>query len=222
MIDDLREATPHVTVIDDPTRKKQVWAAREAGLGATAYPPDGADTHEGWEDAAVPPDRLGDYLREFHDLLNAMTTEARRCTGISARAACTPAFRSTGTADGVADYRALRRRRRPPGRRATAAPSRANTATASPAANCCPSCSATRVVRAFEEVQGPVRPGQPDEPRQGRAPRIPSTKICAWAPDYRPPEPQTHFAYPDDEHRFSPRRAAVRRRRQVPRPRIGG
>jgi Fe-S oxidoreductase len=42
---------------------------REAGLGATAYPPGQADTHEGWEDAAVPPERLGDYLRDFRALI---------------------------------------------------------------------------------------------------------------------------------------------------------
>lgn len=29
----------------------------------------GPDTHEGWEDAAVPPERLGDYLRDFKGLL---------------------------------------------------------------------------------------------------------------------------------------------------------
>ncbi|MES9607965.1 hypothetical protein [Actinomadura sp. NPDC000929] len=42
---------------------------REAGLGATAYPPGRADTHEGWKDAAIPPDRLGDYLRDFRALI---------------------------------------------------------------------------------------------------------------------------------------------------------
>ncbi len=32
--------------------------------------PTSAETHEGWEDAAVPPERLGDYLRDFHELLD--------------------------------------------------------------------------------------------------------------------------------------------------------
>ena len=40
MIEDLPRSRKRTsTVLDDPTRKKQVWAAREAGLGATAYPP---------------------------------------------------------------------------------------------------------------------------------------------------------------------------------------
>ncbi len=61
--------TSQPVVVDDAARMHELWSAREAGLGATAYPPDGPDTHEGWEDAAVPPDRLGDYLRDFHSLL---------------------------------------------------------------------------------------------------------------------------------------------------------
>src|SRR3954466_5509531 len=47
-----------------------MWKVREAGLGVTAYPPDNPDTHESWEDAAVPPERLGDYLRDFEALLD--------------------------------------------------------------------------------------------------------------------------------------------------------
>ena len=40
-----------------------------AGLGATAYPPNEPETHEGWEDAAVPPDRLGSYFRKLFALM---------------------------------------------------------------------------------------------------------------------------------------------------------
>ncbi|MEU3167144.1 FAD-binding and (Fe-S)-binding domain-containing protein [Streptosporangium sp. NPDC006930] len=60
----------HTTYLDDPAEEERVWKVREAGLGVTAYPPDNPDTHEGWEDAAVPPGRLGDYLRDFQTLLN--------------------------------------------------------------------------------------------------------------------------------------------------------
>ena len=41
-----------------------IWEVREGGLGSTAFPPDGNDHWPGWEDSAVPPDRLGDYLRD--------------------------------------------------------------------------------------------------------------------------------------------------------------
>jgi FAD/FMN-containing dehydrogenase/Fe-S oxidoreductase len=50
---------------DDPKSEAHVWELREAGLGATAFIPGKPDTYEGWEDSAVPPERVGDYLREL-------------------------------------------------------------------------------------------------------------------------------------------------------------
>jgi FAD/FMN-containing dehydrogenase/Fe-S oxidoreductase len=64
------EHGPGVSYLDDPYEEERLWSVREAGLGATAYPPDRRDTHEGWEDSAVPPERLGDYLRDFTRLLD--------------------------------------------------------------------------------------------------------------------------------------------------------
>ncbi len=52
-----------VKLYDDRDSEEHVWGVREAGLGATAFIPGKADTHEGWEDSAVPPERLGEYLR---------------------------------------------------------------------------------------------------------------------------------------------------------------
>jgi FAD/FMN-containing dehydrogenase/Fe-S oxidoreductase len=45
-----------------------VWSVREGGLGATAFPPDDQAHWPGWEDSAVPPDKVGPYLRELRDL----------------------------------------------------------------------------------------------------------------------------------------------------------
>ena len=75
-IEELLEAlgrTEHdakVNFSDDPAKEDQMWKAREAGLGATARPPGGSDTWPGWEDSAVPPDRLGDYLRDLTQLFH--------------------------------------------------------------------------------------------------------------------------------------------------------
>ncbi len=56
------------TAYDDPAIEDELWVVRESGLGATAHVPDHADTWPGWEDSAVPPDRLGDYLRDLKEL----------------------------------------------------------------------------------------------------------------------------------------------------------
>jgi len=53
---------------DDPKSEQHLWDVREAGLGATAFIPGKPDTYEGWEDSAVPPERVGDYLRELKQL----------------------------------------------------------------------------------------------------------------------------------------------------------
>ncbi len=62
------EHDPAVEFLDDPARENELWQVREAGLGATAHVPHQRDTWEGWEDSAVAPDRLGDYLRDLDKL----------------------------------------------------------------------------------------------------------------------------------------------------------
>jgi FAD/FMN-containing dehydrogenase/Fe-S oxidoreductase len=48
---------------------EHLWAMRESGLGSTAFPPDGKDHWPGWEDSAVPPSKVGQYVRELHELM---------------------------------------------------------------------------------------------------------------------------------------------------------
>jgi FAD/FMN-containing dehydrogenase/Fe-S oxidoreductase len=59
---------PDVKFLDDPEAEHQLWLVRESGLAATAHVPHHRDTFEGWEDSAVPPERLGDYLRDLRAL----------------------------------------------------------------------------------------------------------------------------------------------------------
>ncbi|HET8551907.1 MAG TPA: FAD-binding and (Fe-S)-binding domain-containing protein [Gammaproteobacteria bacterium] len=71
LIEDLKRtksAPTGYSIIDDKEQEGKLWAVREAGLGATAFPPDGRDHWPGWEDSAVPPERVGDYLRDLHKL----------------------------------------------------------------------------------------------------------------------------------------------------------
>ena len=63
-------SAPAVRVFRDPGEMRRIWHVRESGLGATAFVPGEQATWEGWEDAAVPPERLGQYLRDFQRLLD--------------------------------------------------------------------------------------------------------------------------------------------------------
>ena len=55
--------------VSDPREQQRIWEAREAALGVTAFVPGGPEHWPGWEDSAVPPDKLGPYLRELDMLL---------------------------------------------------------------------------------------------------------------------------------------------------------
>ncbi|MGN6274965.1 MAG: FAD-binding and (Fe-S)-binding domain-containing protein [Solirubrobacterales bacterium] len=63
-------SAPEMRLFDDESEEERLWEVREAGLGATAYIEGERDHWEGWEDSAVPPERLGDYLRRFRNLLD--------------------------------------------------------------------------------------------------------------------------------------------------------
>ncbi|MCF7552963.1 FAD-binding and (Fe-S)-binding domain-containing protein [Pseudonocardia sp. WMMC193] len=56
-------------VEDDAARMKALWRIREDGAGILTRSPDGGEAWPGWEDAAVPPERFGSYLREFDRVL---------------------------------------------------------------------------------------------------------------------------------------------------------
>lgn len=57
-------------LVRDRHQQQRIWRVREAGLPATAHIPGWRETHEGWEDAAVRPEDLGRYLREFKALMH--------------------------------------------------------------------------------------------------------------------------------------------------------
>ncbi|MFF4615329.1 FAD-binding and (Fe-S)-binding domain-containing protein [Nonomuraea jabiensis] len=67
----MRDVGRHAThtFLGDPAKEDELWRWREASLGVEAYPPEGRETYEGWSDAAVPPERLGTYLRDYEQLL---------------------------------------------------------------------------------------------------------------------------------------------------------
>ncbi|MFC5994035.1 FAD-binding and (Fe-S)-binding domain-containing protein [Pseudonocardia hispaniensis] len=58
-------------VVSEPAVMKALWRIREDGAGIVTRLPDGGEAWPGWEDAAVPPEKLGAYLRAFDELLAA-------------------------------------------------------------------------------------------------------------------------------------------------------
>ena len=52
-----------------PDEAVLIWRVRESALGATVFVPGEPHGWEGWEDAAVPPEKLGSYLRQLWALM---------------------------------------------------------------------------------------------------------------------------------------------------------
>ncbi|MGW7052173.1 FAD-linked oxidase C-terminal domain-containing protein [Streptomyces sp. NPDC054887] len=56
-------------VVTDTAAQRALWRVREDASGTATRMPDGSEAWPGWEDCAVPPARLGAYLRDFRSLL---------------------------------------------------------------------------------------------------------------------------------------------------------
>jgi len=61
-------STDHRLVVE-PAAQRALWRIREDASGTATRMPDGSEAWPGWEDCAVPPARLGAYLRDFRKLL---------------------------------------------------------------------------------------------------------------------------------------------------------
>jgi len=65
-----RQDPPSMRLCETEDEERKVWEVRESGLGATANVPGMPLSWPGWEDAAVDPSQVGNYLREFKKLLD--------------------------------------------------------------------------------------------------------------------------------------------------------
>ncbi len=60
---------PNMRLFTDKQQAKRVWEVREASLGVTSHVPGEPLNWEGWEDAAVAPEKLGGYLRDLRKMM---------------------------------------------------------------------------------------------------------------------------------------------------------
>jgi FAD/FMN-containing dehydrogenase/Fe-S oxidoreductase len=60
---------PQMRLFTEKQQVKRVWEVRESALGATSHVPGQPLEWEGWEDAAVTPEKLGSYLRDLTKLM---------------------------------------------------------------------------------------------------------------------------------------------------------
>jgi FAD/FMN-containing dehydrogenase/Fe-S oxidoreductase len=66
---------PNMRLLTDWQQMKRMWEVRESSLGVTSHVPGEPLRWEGWEDSAVAPDKLGNYLRDLRKLMQAYSYE---------------------------------------------------------------------------------------------------------------------------------------------------
>jgi len=72
LIDALRRGpNPPNVKLYSGANAKRIWEIRESSLGATSHVPGEPLNWEGWEDAAVAPEKLGGYLRDLRKMMAA-------------------------------------------------------------------------------------------------------------------------------------------------------
>ncbi|HEX4134020.1 MAG TPA: FAD-linked oxidase C-terminal domain-containing protein [Bryobacteraceae bacterium] len=98
---------PAMKLYDDPHEEHLVWEIRESGLGATAWVPGEPVTWEGWEDSAVPPDKIAPYLRELCELYTKHGYEGALYGHFGQGCIHTRITFDLLTAKGIANYRSF-------------------------------------------------------------------------------------------------------------------
>ena len=66
---------PNMRLLTDWQQMKRMWEVRESSLGVTSHVPGEPLRWEGWEDSAVAPEKLGNYLRDLRKLMQAYSYE---------------------------------------------------------------------------------------------------------------------------------------------------
>jgi FAD/FMN-containing dehydrogenase/Fe-S oxidoreductase len=211
LLDDLEksEHAPHTKFLDDLAKEEQLITVREAGLGATAHPTAKHETWEGWEDAAVPPARLGDYLRDFRSLLDDFGYDASETSlygHFGQGCVHTRIPFELRTAGGIAHYRAFVERAADLVVRYGGSLSGEH-GDGQSRGELLPKMFGEQIVDLFAQVKAIFDPDNRMNPGKVVFPN-PIDSHLRLGTDYSHAEPSTFFSYPQDDHRFA--KAALR------------
>jgi FAD/FMN-containing dehydrogenase/Fe-S oxidoreductase len=194
---------PHVDVklYEDPDEEAQVWEIREGGVGNSKMPGE----HPGWpswEDAAVPPERTGDYLRDLEALCKKHGREISCYYGhVGHGCVHTRIDWDFLTQEGVANYRRFMEDAGDLIAEYGGSLSGEH-GDGQARAELLPKMFGDELVQAFREFKaiwdpdGMMNPGKVSDP-------YPLDTNLRMAPPYRTREVKTHFRYPQDAGSFA-------------------
>jgi FAD/FMN-containing dehydrogenase/Fe-S oxidoreductase len=192
---------PNVALIDDPQQVANLWQVREAGLGATAFVPGQPAAWEGWEDSAVPVERLADYLRDLKKLYGRYDLVGSVYGHFGQGCLHTRITFDLATPEGIRKYRAFTREASELCVRYGGSLSGEH-GDGQQRSDLLHVMYDDDILRAFQEFksiwdpQGKMNPGRIVEP-------LPRDEDLRLGPDYHPWKPEVVFAYPEDGGDFS-------------------
>ncbi len=203
LIDHLKRKphTPNMKFYDDQEDEKAVWEVRESGLGATAFVPGEPAAWPGWEDAAVPPDTVGDYLRDFCKLMQKFGYEAALYGHFGMGCIhCRITFDLTSS-KGIKDYRAFVQKAAELVSHYGGSLSGEH-GDGQSRAELLPIMFGKDIVRAFREYKSIWDPDWKMNPGKVVDP-FPLDSNLRLGAGYHPAEPKTHFKFPEDDGSFA-------------------
>jgi FAD/FMN-containing dehydrogenase/Fe-S oxidoreductase len=192
---------PSMKLYDKPEEEKHVWDVRESGLGATAFVPGLPASWPGWEDAAVPPERVGPYLRDFCKLLQKHGYVAALYGHFGQGCIhCRITFDMV-TLEGLRNYRRFAEEA------ADLVVSYGGSLSGEHGdgqsrAELLPKMFGNEIVQGFREFKSIWDPDWKMNPGKVVDPYRLDENLRLGA-DYKPWEPQTHFKFPNDKGKFS-------------------
>lgn len=186
--------------------QQELWDVREAGLGATAWVPGHPDTWPGWEDSAVPPEKMSDYLRALRELMEQFDYHPALYGHFGQGCVhCRVEF-DLVTEEGIQRYRSFAQRAADLVVRFGGSLSGEH-GDGQSRAELLPKMFGPRLVEAFREFKSIWDPDGKMNP--GKVVAADSlTSNLRLGTNYDPPEMATEFRYPEDQGSFG--RAALR------------
>lgn len=197
---------PTIRTFDNPDEEAMLWEIRESGLGATAFVPDLEDTWPGWEDSAVPPEKVGDYLQDLRNLFHKYGYEASLYGHFGQGCIhCRINFNLT-TEEGIEKYKRFTKEAAELVVYYGGSLSGEH-GDGQSRADLLEIMYGPELVQAFHEFKSIWDPGWKMNPGKvvNSYGQLKNLRLGA---DYKPANPETIFQFPDDEHNFS--RSALR------------
>ncbi|HEV2521750.1 MAG TPA: FAD-linked oxidase C-terminal domain-containing protein [Candidatus Acidoferrales bacterium] len=202
LIDQLKQtADPPNMRLYTKAEARHVWKLRESGPRAAAAAPGMPPEWEGWDDAAVPPERLGGYLRDIRKLLDEYHYHAafyghfgHGCIHmrVSFDLQSEQGIRNYGefverAADLVVSYGGSLSGEHGDGQSRAAL---------------LPKMFGPELIRAFGEFKSAWDPDNKMNPNKVVNAYLPTENLRLGA-DYKPLDPKTYFQFPDDDGSFA-------------------